>query len=147
MFCCCSVAQLCLTRDYMDCSMPGLPVPHHLPKFAQVHVHCTGDAIQSSHPLMPSSPSALNLSQHQGLFQWVSSWKHVTKILEFGLQHQSFQWIFRVNFPLRLTTLLSCSPRESGVFSSTTAQRHQFFGAQPSLQSRFHYHTLPLGRP
>ena len=53
----------------MDCSMPGLPVPHHLLAFAQVHVHCISDNIQPSHPLMPSSPSALSLSQHQGLFQ------------------------------------------------------------------------------
>ena len=51
----------------MDCSTPGLPVPHHLPKIAQVHVHCISDAIQPSHPLMPSS--AMNLYQHQGLFQ------------------------------------------------------------------------------
>ena len=57
--------------DPMNCSMPTLPVPHHLPELAQVHVHCTGDAIQPSHPLMPPSPSALNLSQRQGLFQWV----------------------------------------------------------------------------
>ena len=54
----------------MDCSMPSLPVHHHLPEFAQVQVHCIDDAIQPSHPLTPSSPSALNLSQHQGLFQW-----------------------------------------------------------------------------
>ena len=52
----------------MDCKMPGFPVPHHLLKFAQVHLHCIGDAIQPSHPLTPSS-SVLNLSQHQGLFQ------------------------------------------------------------------------------
>ena len=66
--CCCSVAQSCLTLcDPMDCSTPGLPVPHHLPEFAQVH--CIGDAIQPSHPLMPSSPFTLSLSQHQGLFQ------------------------------------------------------------------------------
>ena len=59
----------------MDCSMPGLPVPHHLPEFAQLHVHCISEAVQSSHLLMPSSPSALNvspsaldLSQHQALF-------------------------------------------------------------------------------
>ena len=52
----------------MDCSTPGLPVPHHLLKFAYVHVHCIGNAIQPFYPLMPSSPSALNLSQHQGLF-------------------------------------------------------------------------------
>ena len=54
----------------MDCSTPGFPVLHYLPKFAQTHVHWVGDAIQPSHPLLPPSP-ALNLSQHQGLFQWV----------------------------------------------------------------------------
>ena len=65
-----SVAQSCPTLcNPMDCSTPGLPVPHHLPKFAQVHVHCIGDAAQPSHPLMPSSPSAFNISQHQRLFQ------------------------------------------------------------------------------
>ena len=56
----------------MDCSTPGLSVPHHLPKFAQVHVHCIGDAIQPSHPLIPSSLSALNFSQKWGLFLWVA---------------------------------------------------------------------------
>ena len=66
--CCCSVAQSCPTLcDRMNCSTPGLSVPHHLQECAQVHVHCIGDAIQPSPPLMPSSPSALNLSQHQGL--------------------------------------------------------------------------------
>ena len=55
----------------MDCSMPGLRVPHHLPEFAQVHVHCIHEAIQPYHSLTPSSPSALNLSQHQDIFQWV----------------------------------------------------------------------------
>ena len=60
---------VCLTLcDPMDCSTRGLPVPYHLPKFAQVHVHCFGDAIQPSYPVMPSSPPTLNLSQHQGLF-------------------------------------------------------------------------------
>ena len=58
----------------MNCSTPGLSVPHHLPKFAQGHVYCIRDAIQPAHPLTPSSPSALNLSQHQGLFQWVDQW-------------------------------------------------------------------------
>ena len=65
----CSLTQSCLTLcDPMDCSTPGLPVPHHLLEFAQIHIHCIGDAIQPSHPLRPSSPSALNLSQHQRLF-------------------------------------------------------------------------------
>ena len=70
--CCCSVTQSCPTRsEPMDYSMPGLPILHHLPKFAQVHVCCISDAIQSSCPLTPSSP-ALKLSQHQGLYQSVS---------------------------------------------------------------------------
>ena len=68
--CCCSVTQLCPTlRDPMDCSRPGLPVSHDLMEFAQVHVHCIGDAVQPSHPLMPSSLSALDLSQQQEFFQ------------------------------------------------------------------------------
>ena len=75
--------------DPMDCSTPDLPVHHQLPEFTQTHVHRVGDAIQPSHPLLsPSSP--LNLSQHQGLFKWVSSSHQVAKILEFQLQHQSF---------------------------------------------------------
>ena len=70
--CSCSVAKLCPNLcDPMDFSMPGLPVPHHLLKIAQVHVHCFSDAIQPSCPLLPSSPSAFNLSQHQELFQRV----------------------------------------------------------------------------
>ena len=61
---CCSVTKSCLTLwDSVDYSMPGLPVPHHLLEFTQVHVHCTSDAIQPSHPLTLSSPSALSLSQ------------------------------------------------------------------------------------
>ena len=98
--CCCSVTQSCPTLcDPMDCSTPGLPVPHHLPEFAQHHVHCIGDAVQPSHPLTPSSPSALNFSQHQELFQWAVCLYHMTKILELQLQHQFFQWIFRTDFP------------------------------------------------
>ena len=81
----------------MDCSTPGLPVPHHLLEFAQVHVHCISDAIQPSYALTPSSPSALNLSQHQGLFQRIVCLHQMTKIL--ALQYQSFRWIFRVDLP------------------------------------------------
>ena len=81
----------------MDYSIPGLPVHHQLPEFTQTHVHWVGDAIQPSHPLSSSSPSAFNLSQHQGLFQLVSSSHKVAKVLEFQLQHQSFQWIFRTD--------------------------------------------------
>ena len=74
-----------------DCSTPGFPVHHQLPELAQTHVHWVSDAIQPSHPLSSPSPSAFNLSQHQGLFQWVSSLHQVAKVLEFQLQLQSFQ--------------------------------------------------------
>ena len=82
-----SVAQLCPTLcDPVDCSIPGLPVYHLLPEFTQTHVHWVGDAIQPSHPLSSPSPT-FNLSQHQGLFKWVSSSHQVAKVLEFQLQH------------------------------------------------------------
>ena len=91
-----SVAQSCPTLcDPMDCSTPGFPVHLLLLQFAQTHVHWVGDAIQPAHPLSSPSPSACNLSQHQGLFQWVGSSHQVAKVLKFQLQHQSFQWIFR----------------------------------------------------
>ena len=94
-----SVAQSCPTLcDPMDCSMPGFPVHQQLPELAQTYVHWVGDAIQPSHPLSSPSPPAFNLSQHQGLFQWVTSAHQVAKVLEFQLQHWSFQWIFRTDF-------------------------------------------------
>ena len=94
-----SLAQSCLTLcDPMNHSTPGLPVHHQLLEFTQTHVHWVSDAIQPSHPLSSPSPPALNLSQHQGLFKWVSSLHQVAKVLEFQLQHQSFQWIFRNYF-------------------------------------------------
>ena len=114
----------------MDCSTPGFPVLHYLLECARSHVHCIRDAIQTSHPLWPLSPPALNLSQHQGLFQWVSSSHQVAKVLELQFQHQSFQWIFRVDFR-----------GLSRVFSSTTVWKHQFFSVQPSLWSNSHIPT------
>ena len=96
----CSVAQSCLTLcDPMDCSMPGFPVLHYLLEFVQSHAHLVSDAIQPSLSLSHPSPHALNLSQHQGLFQWVSSLRRVAKALELQLQHQSFQCIRRADFP------------------------------------------------
>ena len=95
--CSCSGSQSCLTLcDPMDYSMPGFSVHHYLPEFIQTHVHWVSDTIQLSHPLSPPSPPALNPSQHQGLFQWVGSLHQMAKVLELQLQHQSFQWIFRV---------------------------------------------------
>ena len=88
-----SVDQSCPTLcNPMNRGTPGLPVHHQLPEFTQTHVLWVGDAIQPSHPLSSPFPPALNLSQHQGLFKWVSSSHQVAKVLEFQLQHQSFQW-------------------------------------------------------
>ena len=93
-----SVTQSCPTLcDPMDCSTPGFPVHHQLPELAQTHVHHISDAIQPSHPLSSPSPPAFNLSQRQRLFQWVSSLNQVAKVLEFQLQHQSFQWTPRTD--------------------------------------------------
>ena len=108
-----SVTQSCQTLwNPMDCSTLGFPVHHQLLELAQIHVHHVGDAIQpshliSSHPHFISSnafPPVFNVSQHQGLFQWVSSSHQMAKILELQFQHQSFQWIFRTD--LRLTLAL-----------------------------------------
>ena len=94
-----SVAQSCPTIcDPVECSLPGLPVHHQLPEFTQTHVHWVGDAIQPSHPLSHPSPPASNLSQHQGLFQWVSSSHQVAKLLEFQLQHQPRLIAFRMDW-------------------------------------------------
>ena len=93
-----SVTQSCPALcDPMNRSTPGLPVHHHLPEFTQTHVHRVSDTIQPSRPLSTPSPPATNPSQHQGLFQWVSSSHEVAKVLEFQLQHQSFQWTPRTD--------------------------------------------------
>ena len=129
-----SVAQSCpILCSPMYHSTPGLPVHHQLPEFTQTHVHCVGDAIQLSHPLSSPSPPALNLSQHQGLFKWVSLLHQVAKVLEFQLQ-LNIQWIFRTAFPLEWTRWISLQSKGlSRVFSNTTVQKHQFFGTQLSL--------------
>ena len=94
-----SVAQSCLTLcNPMDYSTPGFSVHHQLPELAQIHVHRVSDVVQPSYPLSFPSPPAFNLSQHKDLFKWVSSSHQMAKVLEFQLQHQSFQWIFRTDF-------------------------------------------------
>ena len=89
-----SRVRLC---DPMDCSTSGLPVHHQFLEFIQTHVFRVSDAIQPSCLPLTLSPPAPNLSQHQGLFQWVSSSHQVAKVLEFQLQHQSFQWTPRTD--------------------------------------------------
>ena len=109
-----SVTQSCPTLgDPMNCSRPGLPVHHQLPESTQTHVHRVSDAIQPSHPLSSPSPPALNLSQHLGLFQWLNSLHEVAKVLEFQVQHQSFQWTPRTDLLQDGLVGSPCSPRDS----------------------------------
>ena len=119
-----SFAQSCPTLcNPMDCSMPGLPVHRQLTEFTQTHIHWVSDAIQPSHPLLSPSPPAFNLSQHQGLFKWVHSAYQVAKILN------TQDWS-----PLGWTGWISLQSKGlPRVFSNTTVQKHQFFGAQLSL--------------
>ena len=139
-----SVAQLCPTLcDPMNRSMPGLPVHHQLPEFTQTHVHQVGDAIQPSHPLSSPSPPAPNLSQHQGLFQWVNSSHEVAKYWSFSFNispsNEHPDWS-----PLRWTGWISLQSKGLWrVLSNTTVQKHQFFCAQLSSQSNSHIHTWP----
>ena len=115
-----SVTQLCPTRcNPMNCSTLGFPVHHQLPEFTQTHVHWVSDAIQPSHPLSSPSPPAPNPSQHQGLFQWVSASHEVAKVLEFQLQHQSFQWTPRTDLLWDGLVGSPFSPRDSQESSPT----------------------------
>ena len=126
-----SVTQLCPTLcDPMDCSVPGLPVHHQLPEFTQTHVHWVGSAIQPSHPLSSPSPHAFSLSQHQGLFQWVSS-LHQSGGQSIGVSASASVLPKNIQdwFPLGWTGWISLQSKGlSRVFSNTTVQSHQFFG-------------------
>ena len=143
----CSVAQLCPTLcDPMDCNTPGFPVLHHLPELAQTHVHRVSDAIKPSHPLsslscLQSFPASRSFPMSQffplaGQSIWVSA---SASVLPMNIQ----DW-----FPLGWTGLISLRFKGlSRVFSNTTVQKHQFFGAQPSLRFNSHIHTRLLEKP
>ena len=130
--CCYSVSQSWISLcDAMDCSTPGLPVLHQLPEFTQIHVQWVGDAIQPSHLLSSPSPPALNLSQLQGIFQWVSSSHQVAKVLKLS---------FSISPSNEHTGLISLgwtdwtslqSEGLSRVFPNTTVQKHWFFVVKP----------------
>ena len=131
----------------MDCSTPGLPVHHQLPEFTQTHVHWVGDAIQPSHPLSSPSPPTFKISQHQSLFQWVSSSHQVAKVIGVSASASVLPMNIQDWFPLGLTGWISLlSKGLSRVFSSTTVQKHQFFSAQLSLWSNSHIHTWLYGK-
>ena len=133
------LAQSCPTLcNPMNHSMPGLPVHHQLPEFTQTHIHRVSGAIQPSHPLSSPSPSAPNPSQHQSLFQWVSSSHQMTKVLEFQLQHQSFQRIPRADLLQNGLVGSPCSPRDSQESSPTP----QFKRINSSVLSFLHSPTL-----
>ena len=143
--CHCSVAKSCLTLWPHGCSTPDFPVLHYLPEFAQIHVYWVSDAIQPSHPLSSPSLLALNLSQHQSLFQWVGSSHQVAKV---RTSASVLPLNFHGWFSLRLTGLISVQYKGLlRVFSSTTIWKHQFFGAQPSLWSNSHICTWLLEKP
>ena len=112
-----SSIRLC---DSMNRSTPGLPVHHQLPEFTQTHVHRVRDAIQPSHPRSSPSPPAPNPSQHQSLCQWVNSSHEVAKVLEFQLQHHSFQRNSRADLLQNGLVGSSCSPRDSQESSPTS---------------------------
>ena len=126
----------------MACSIPGFPVLHYLPEFTQTHVHWISDAIQPSHSLSSPSPSAFNLSKHQGLFQWVGQNTGVSalvSVLPMNIQG----W-----FPFGLIDWISLLFKGlSQVLSNTTVERRQFFSAKLSLWSRFHICTWLLEKP
>ena len=140
-----SAAQLCPTLCApKGCGTPGLPVHHQLPEFTHTPVHWVGNAIQPSHPLSPPSPPASNLSQHQGLFQWLSSLQQVAKVLEFkSVPPMNIQDWFRLGW----TGWISLQSMGCSRVFSNTIQKHQFFGAQLSLQPNSHIDIWLLEKP
>ena len=134
-----SVAQSCSTLcDPMNRSTPGLPVHHQLPEFTQTHVQRVSDAIQPSHSLSSPSPLAPNPSQHQSLFQWVNSWHEVAKVLEFQLQHHSFQRNPRADLLQNGLVGSPCSPRDS----QESSPAPQFKSINSSVLSFLHSPSL-----
>ena len=124
----------------MDCSTPGFPVLHYLPEFTQTHVHWVSDVIQPSHPLSSPSSPVFNLSQPQGLFQWVISSYHVAKVLELQLPHTSFQWVIQGWFPLGLTDFIS-------LLSKGLSRVFQHHSSKASILQRSAFFMTQLSRP
>ena len=133
------MAQSSLTPcNPMNSSTPGLPVHYQCLEFTQTHVHRVSDAIQPSHPLSSPSPPARNPSQHQSLFQWVSSSHEVAKVLEFQLSHHSFQRNHRADLLQNGLVGSPCSPRDSQESSPTP----QFKSINSSVLSLLHSPSL-----
>ena len=145
---CYSVTKLCPTLcDHMDCSTPGFPVLHYLPEFAQTYVHWVSDAIQPSHPLsFPFLPASIfpSITVFFSVLVLCIRWPNIGASAPASVLPMNIQsW-----FPLGLTDLISLlSKGLSRIFSNTTVQKHQFFGAHPSSQSNSHIHTWPQEKP
>ena len=136
-----SVAQSCPTLcDPMNHSTPGLPVHHQLLEFTQTHAHRVGDAIKPSHPLSPPCLFSFNLSQNQGIFQWSGSSQQVVKVLEFQLQHQSFQWTPR-------TDLLRMDWLDLLAVQGTLKSLFQHHSSKASIFQRSAFFTVQLSHP
>ena len=114
------------------------PCTPRTPEFTQTHVHRVSDAILTSHPLLSPFPPTFNIFQHQGLFKWVSSSHKWANVLEFQLQHQSFQWLFRTDLLQDGLVGSPCSPRDSQEFSPTP----QFKSINSSVLSFLYSPTL-----
>ena len=145
-----SVAQSCLTLcDPMNCSMPALPVHHHLPEFTQTHIHRVGDAIQwmISSSVIPFS-SHLQSFPASGSFQMSQFFASNGQSIEVSVSLSVLPMNIQDWFPLGLTGWISLlSKGLSRIFSSTTVQKHQFFGAQLSLQFNPHIHIWLQKKP
>ena len=139
-----SVTQSCPTLcDSMDCTTPGLPVYHQLLEFTQTHIHWVSDAIQPPHPLLSPSPPTFNLSQHQGLFKWVTQrtdwlWPSGGQSIGVSASMPVLPMNTQDWSPLGWTGWISLqSTGLSRVFFNTTVQKHQFFRAQLSEQNKW----------
>ena len=143
-----SVAKSCLAiYDSMDCSMPGLPVHHQLLESTQTHVHWACDAIQPSHPLSSPSPLTFSISQHQGLFKWLVLCIRTPKYWSFSFNiSPSNEYSGLISFRMDWLDLLAVQGTLKSL-SNTTVQKHQFFGAQLSLESNSHVCTWLLEKP
>ena len=146
-----AVTQSCPTLCHpMDCSKPGFPVLHQLLEFAHTHVHRVSDAIQPPHPLSSPSPPAFNLSQHQGLFQWVGSLHQVAKVLEFQLQPASAS-ILPMNTqdwsPLGWTGLISLQSKGLKSLCQYHSSKTSILWCSAFFTVNSHIHTQPLEKP
>ena len=136
-----------MSSDPMNCSTAGIPVHHQLPELTQTHVHWVSDAIQPSHPLSSPSPPTFNLSQHQGLFKWVSCLHQVAKVLEFQLQHQSFhEYLGLIFFRMDRLDVLAAQGALKSLLQHHSSKA-SILWCSAFLYSNSHIHTWLLEKP